>query len=246
MANYVKDLSNAGIYGYTENKVKVTSCGTTYGPLHHVPISMKEGISGNNDTFSITDGVYPRAARYYEFPLAGSVTKLNITVTGAAGGDFTFDFIGMKGGALKTPITSTTSVPYTFTKTLSAGQWDKLALVVSGMIKGGGYTIQAGPSACKLTGKWSELYWESWNLTQNGTSITGTMTRLTGSCTGTYKITGTYNPPNVALDLKSPTSDCCSEKWSGTVSDDCQQLNGYVSMYPPPCTYAGYKTMTRQ
>ncbi len=92
----------------------MTSCGTTYGPLHHVPIAMEEGIRGNNAAFTIPGWVNPDAARYYEFPLARSVTKLNITVTGTAGGDFTFNFIGMKGGALKNRITSTTPVPYTF------------------------------------------------------------------------------------------------------------------------------------
>ena len=75
----------------------MTSCGTTYGPLHHVPIAMEEGIAGNNAAFTIPGWVNPNAARYYEFPLARSVTKLNITVTGTAGGDFTFDFIRDEG-----------------------------------------------------------------------------------------------------------------------------------------------------
>jgi len=166
--NYIKDLDNAatGNYDYAEDEVTQTSCGITYGPLNEVPRATN-AIADNTTSFTLNGSVSAYGADYYDFPLGADLTQLQVKVEGAAPGNFSYHFIGVKSNRWRSIINKTST--YTFTRTLTAGQWDKLALVVAGRSRGGNYTITVG-APC-ITGTWIDSYGKTWVLVQDGTSI---------------------------------------------------------------------------
>ncbi len=144
-ANYLKDLDNAGFFDYGEDEITQTVCGKTYGPLSHAP-RVTRNILNNNTSFTYERSVSPYGADYYEFNLGVDLTQLRMKITGVQPGNFSYHFIGIKNNNWEhlsnAPSSSTT---YTYMKDLAAGEWDKLALVVAGMSRGGNYTINVGP-----------------------------------------------------------------------------------------------------
>ena len=142
-ANYLKDLDNAGDYGYDENKVSQTTCGVTHGPLILVPRTT-QAIADNSTSFSLDRTVLPYGANYFDFPLGADLTQLRVRVTGEESGNFSYHFIGVKNNSWQSIINRSVD-DYTYSKTLASWQWDRLVLVVAGRSKGGDYTIKVGP-----------------------------------------------------------------------------------------------------
>lgn len=242
--NYIKDLGNAssGNYEYDEDEVTKTSCGVTYGPLSEVPRTTNT-ITDNATSFTLNGSVSPYGADYYDFPLGADLTQLQVKVTGAAPGNFSYHFIGIKNNR-RSSIINKTSASYTYTKTLTAGQWDKLALVVAGRSKGGAYTITVG-SPC-ITGTWIDNFGKTWVLAQNGASITGTRDATPAGC-GLTNVTGTYNEPDISLDTDVVVSGCCFVNWAGTVTD-CNTITGTWTQTggATGCSSSGSFSMTKQ
>jgi hypothetical protein len=241
--NYIKDLDNAatGNYDYAEDEVTQTSCGITYGPLNEVPRATN-AIADNTTSFTLNGSVSAYGADYYDFPLGADLTQLQVKVEGAAPGNFSYHFIGVKSNRWRSIINKTST--YTFTRTLTAGQWDKLALVVAGRSRGGNYTITVG-APC-ITGTWIDSYGKTWVLVQDGTSITGTRDATPVGC-GLTNATGTYSEPNITLYTDIVVSGCCSVTWAGTVTD-CNTISGTWTQTggASGCSSSGSFSMTKQ
>lgn len=150
--NYLKDLKNKpnSKYDYSEDEVRgTTSCGLPYGPLKKVK---KKILNVGSATIGgWEDNVPAYGAHYYEFKLDPALKKLEIKIDGDNAGNFSYHFIGIKSNNRK-EITDSTSTDYTYKKTLTPGQWDKVALVVGGRNTGGNYKISVVPSGCRYTG----------------------------------------------------------------------------------------------
>ena len=234
-ANYIKDLSNAGTggYDYAENIVTKNSCGVTYGPLSKVPFTA--GTINPASSFSQAGSVNPYAAKYHVFTLGNTLKDLAVIFEGT--GSFAVSFIGIKGNA-KTSIINTTDTKFDYKKTLTAGQWDKLAVMVMGTATGGDYTLKVG--GC-ITGKWEDSWGYTWRLTQDGSTIKGKV--VTPDCGGNYTVNGTYNAPDITLTVTYPgTTDCCdSFTYIGTVTD-CTSISG---TWTNVCGLSGYFSMTK-
>ena len=190
-ANYMKDLANAGGYGYNENAVTKTSCGVVYGPLNKVPVTA--GTINANSSFSQNGSVTPYGAKYHVFTLGATLKDLVVNFKGT--GSFEVAFIGIKGNAWKS-ITNTAATTYNYKKTLTAGQWDKLAVMVMGTTTAGNYTLKVG--SC-IAGTWTDGWNTTWILKETGTSITGTNEVTAVKC-GTVNVKGTYNEPNITFN----------------------------------------------
>jgi hypothetical protein len=216
-ANYIKDLTNAitGGYDYDENAVTKTSCGVVYGPLNKVPVIA--GTINANSNFSQNGSVTPYGAKYHVFTLGATLKDLAVNFKGT--GSFEVAFIGIKGNAWKS-ITNTAATTYNYKKTLTAGQWDKLAVMVMGTTTAGNYTLKVG--SC-IAGEWTDGYF-TWKLTENGSTITGT---VEGPCGGTRAVTGTYTAPNITLKASytGSNTNCCAFTYTGTVTD-CKSISG--------------------
>jgi hypothetical protein len=244
-ANYIKDLDNAstGGYEYYEDEVTQTSCEVTYGPLSHVP-RYKKAISNNGDSLAMGGTVQPYGAEYYEFTLGKNFTKLQVRFDGADTGNFSYHLIPIKNGAFLT-ITNIFQNDYTYTKTLTPGQWDKLAVVVAGLSKGGDYQIIVG-SGC-LTGVYTGNMGLKWYLNHNTNS-----NAITGYAEGRsncdlekntiWKVTGTYDAPNVTLSVETSILGwgCCNFTCTGQVTS-CFDISGQYNAWGGSwCTSAGY------
>lgn len=217
-ANYIKDLANAksGGYDYDDNAVTKISCGVTYGPLRKVPVTT--GTINPNSSFTQSGSVNPYGAKYHVFTLGKTLKNLSVNFKGT--GSFELAFIGIKNNQWKS-ITNKTLTSYNYKKTLTAGQWDKLAVMVMGTTKGGNYSLKVG--GC-ITGTWTDSYSKTWVLNEAGTTITGTRDAISVGC-GLTKATGTYNPPNITLNTNIVVSGCCSVRWTGTVTG-CNTISG--------------------
>lgn len=215
--NYIKDLANAPTYyDYAEDEVTTTSCGVVYGPLRHVPRITKAVLS--NTTWTRNDSVTAYGADYYEFTLATTVKRVEIKIKGTTvGGNYSYHVIGIKSNQQQTLVNSTAN-EYTFIKTLTPGQWDKIGVVIGGRAIGGNYTISV---LCTIPGKWRDNFNYLWTLNQSGTTITGTV--VTTTC-GTWNVSGTYTKPNITLTARipSPRTGCCTTfTYRGTIRDNC-------------------------
>jgi hypothetical protein len=237
-ANYIKDLTNAGTgeYDYSEDETSKTSCGVTYGPLRKVPVTTKSINPASS--FTQSGNAFPYGAAYHVYTLGATLKNLAVTFNGA--GSFAVSFIGMKNNAWKS-IENTTTTAYKYKRTLTAGQWDKLAVVVMGTTTGGNYSITVGDC---ISGAWTDSFGRKWQLKQEGTSITGT--RDSGTC-GVIPATGTFNVPNITLNTGIVVSGCCSVKWAGTVSN-CNSIAGTYTITGggSHCTGTGSFTLTKQ
>jgi hypothetical protein len=235
-ANYLKDLDNAGSFEYDEDEVLKLSCNKLYGPLSHVPRTTAPAIS--NDTYWSANGrVLPYGADYLDLPLSSGLDKLEVKVVGAAPGNYSYSFIGIKGNRWKaiTNIKSTSqSNSYTYKRLLTPGEWDKLALVVAGGSRGGDYAVAVGPDC--ITGSWANFdsYTYPIELVRDGTSVTGS--HYSQSC-GLYNITGTYTAPDLTLFLK-PQKTCCDVMYTGSINIHCDSVVGELtrSGAPAGCT----------
>jgi len=78
-----------------------------------------------NASWSNSSSVAKYAARYYELLLSQDLEDLQITVTGATTGDYSFHFIGIKGTSSASIVDVTTGTKYTYTKKLTKGQWTR-------------------------------------------------------------------------------------------------------------------------
>jgi hypothetical protein len=237
-ANYMKDLANAikGGYDYDENVITKTSCGVAYGPLRKVPVTA--GTINPNSSYTQAGSVTPYGAKYHVFTLGATLKDLSISFKGT--GSFEVHFIGINDNAWQS-IANTTATTYNYKKTLTAGQWDKLAVMVMGTTTAGNYTLKVG--SC-IAGTWIDRYNKTWVLKETGTSITGT--RDAWSC-GLTKVTGTYNAPNITLNEGIEVNGCCSVKWTGTVTD-CDTISGTWTQTGGAsyCTGTGPFTMSKQ
>jgi hypothetical protein len=244
--NYIKDLDNAatGNYDYDEDEVTQTSCGVTYGPLNAVP-RVTNAIADNATYFNLDGSVSAYGADYYDFPLGAGLTQLQVKVEGAAPGNFSYHFIGVKSNRWRS-IINKTSATSTYTKTLTAGQWDKLALVVAGRSRGGDYTITVG-TPC-ITGTWLDSYGIFWTLQHDTTTnaITGKVQARCGN--GGYDVTGSYVEPNITLiSVRSDlTANCCSLRFEGTVSDCATASGTWTQFGTDQCAGTGSLSMTKQ
>lgn len=240
-ANYIKDLINAatGGYNYVENAVTQTSCGVTYGPLSKVPATVRTVKS--DTSWTLTGTVKPYGADYWVLKLDPALTKLSVQVKGADTGNFSYHFIGVKGNSWKSIINSTAN-KYSYTKTLTAGQWDSLVVVVTGRSLGGTYDISVG--GC-IAGTWVDSYSKTWVLMESGTSITGTRDSTSVGC-GVIPVTGTYTSPNITLYTPAIVSGCCSVTWTGTATD-CKTIRGTWTQTGGAigCTISGSFSMTK-
>jgi hypothetical protein len=241
-ANALKDVTNASTdgYDYVENAVTKTSCGVTYSPLSRVPATNKSITP--TSSFTQTGKVTPYGARYYVYTLGSTLTDLAITFNGT--GSFAVSFIGLKNTAWQPTIVDTTANTYNYEKTLTAGQWAKLAVMVMGTATGGNYTLTVGNDDC-ITGTWVDQFNHSWFLEQSGTTITGS--HNTGSVTcGTVPVTGTYTAPNITLYLNTVPFSCCTLTYEGTVTA-CDSISGAYTRTggPPGCTGSKSLSMSR-
>lgn len=234
-ANYIKDLTNAatGGYNYLENAVTKTSCGVVYGPLKKVPVTA--GAITTTSSFTQAGSVLPYGAKYHVFTVGSTVKDLAMTFKGT--GTFSVAFIGMKSNAWKA-IDNTTLTTYNYKKTLAAGAWDKLAVVVMGTTTGGNYTLKVG--AC-IAGTWTDSWGYTWNLTETGSTIKGNV--VTPDCGGNYTVNGTYNAPNITLTVTNPgTTTCCNSfTYTGTVTN-CASASG---TWTNTCGGSGSFSMTK-
>jgi hypothetical protein len=237
-ANYIKELVNAkkGGYDYDENAVTKTSCGATHGPLDKVMIT-GGGIIDQDSDFTRSGNVKPYAADYYVFTLGETLKDLAVKFKGT--GWFELSFIGIKDNAWKS-ITNKAHPKYFFGKSLTAGEWDKLAVMVMSKAVEGHYSLTVG--GC-IDGTWLGGN-GTWELYQDGTSITGTMKQDT--C-GTVNVTGTYDSPHIILNTDIAVAGCCSYKWEGTVTD-CQSISGTWTRTGggPRCIGYGGFTLAKQ
>ena len=205
-ANYIKDLSRAGKYDYLEDEVVKTSCNVTYGPLAHVPRTT--GAIAAGAVVTRTGDVQAYGADYYEFTIALDVSALEIDVTGDNPlSDFTFHFIGMKGRRALAIVNAEGS-SHTFMRTLTSGEWDRIAVVVVGL-SGGSYTLTTGHPV--LPGAWNILEAHTypgphtassvWRLAPaaNGYSVLGTRQGV-GTVVGSARIINS-SPPSLWVDL---------------------------------------------
>jgi hypothetical protein len=148
-ANYCKDFTKPASWklDYTEDESSAVSCSTTYGPLSHVPRTLRT-ISSNATVINLTGSVSEYGADYYEFTVNPAVTSVKIALNGADTGDFAYQLIPIKSGAALTYAYTFGSGPgntHTFTSTFTAGSQDKFGLIVGGRSKGGSYTVRVGP-----------------------------------------------------------------------------------------------------
>ena len=236
-ANYMKDLKNATTngYNYLENTVSTTSCGVAYGPLRKVPVTTK---TINQDSgFKQTGSVSPYGAKYHVFTLGKTLKNLSINFKGT--GSFEIAFIGIKNNEWKS-ITDKTLTSYNYKKTLTAGQWDKLAVMVMGTSKGGSYSLQIG--GC-ITGTWKDQ-WYTWELTEEGSKIKG---KVYGTCGGTRNVSGTIKDNKITLNAPYTGTSCCAFTYNGTVTG-CNKISGTWKQTggATGCTYTGTFSMTKQ
>ncbi len=92
-----------------------------------------------------------------------------------------------------------------------------------------------------ITGTWTDNFGFIWNLTQTGTSISGTVN--TSRC-GSYNVTGSYNDPQIILTATkpSPPPDCCmSFTYNGTIST----CSGGSGTWINPCALQGNWSMSK-
>jgi hypothetical protein len=235
-ANYIKDLINAGLYEYSEDEVNTTSCGITYGPLSHV--SRTKYKIYQTTQWSKSDSVEAYGTDYYKFPINTDVENIKITIDGSDSGDFFYSFIPVKSESYIT-ITEANSTDYTFSKTITAGEWDNIVVVVTGRSSGGSYTISVD-NPC-IEGTWVDSYGYVWTLTQDNSSITGTV--QTYEC-DIWNVTGTYAEPNITLTATNPNTqiECCTAfTYYGTVSQ-CSSASG---TWTNECGFNGSWSMTR-
>jgi hypothetical protein len=198
-ANYLKILPHPGAYDYDEDGKYFYNCGRTY----FLPNVLNSGAcdrADNKFNASWVDWVHPYAANYYDFKVGTALTDLRIVLDGRDTGNFSYHFIPLKDGIIQ-PTTDTNSTDYTYHRTLAPGQWDRLVLVVTGRDKGGWYHLRVGPC---VTGTWQEdsFPYQLWKLTQNDTSITGTM-RYVGMADTVFQVTGSYDPASRQVDLRA-------------------------------------------
>ena len=214
-ANYVKDTSNPGIFDYGEDEKKVTSCGRTYGPLNHVHTEAWTPVK--NTTRFIKGGtVSPYGANYYDFSLDPSLTEITIKLHGDATKKLRYYILGMKNNTvmLKTAITTP---DYTYTKTLTAGQWDKIALIAFGGYTGGNYQVIVQGS-------------QGYMLTVNGGGTQGEITsKPIGINCGAICSSQFKSNSSVTLTA-TPNAGEIFDSWSGDVPAAC--LNNKT----PVCT----------
>lgn len=235
-ANYIKDLGNASLYDYYEDETTTTSCGITYGPLSHVPRTTT--TISNTTKWGKTGSVKPYGADYYTFNINSNVTKIEIKIDGEDAGNFAYYFVPIKDNSY-VAVTGTTNTDYTYSRTITAGQWDKVAVVIVGGSTGGTYTISV--NAC-IAGKWVDGYGYVWTLGQTGATLSGKVDTTT--C-GVWNVTGSYNDPNISLTATNPPpieDGCCTSfTYTGTVSA-CSSASG---TWTNACGGSGTWSMTK-
>ncbi len=236
-ANYMKDLKNAasGGYNYHENAVSVTNCGVKYGPLRKVPVVAS--TINPDSSFTQTGSVSPYGARYHVFTLGKTLKNLSVNFKGT--GSFELSFIGIKNNEWKN-ITNKTLTAFNYNKTLAAGQWDKLAVMVMGTTKGGTYSLKVG--GC-IAGTWKDS-WYTWVLTEEGSKIKG---KVYGTCGGTRNVSGTFTNNKITLNAPYTGTSCCAFTYNGTVSG-CNKISGTWKQTggATSCNYTGTFAMTKQ
>jgi hypothetical protein len=220
-ANYVKDAANPGNFEYDEDETTVTSCGITYGPLSHVP-KVVNILVKNGTQWGRSDAVKPYGADYYDFRLDPALTKITIKLDGDDTGTFRYYIMGMKNNTVMSK-TALTVPDYTYSKTLTAGQWDKIAVIAIGGETGGTYTVRIN-NPC-IAGQWLDNYGNEYYLNQITTGVTGWV--ASPYCTS-WKVAGTYSGVDVVWNMTgSPnTTSCCDWKATATVNDTCTNIYG--------------------
>jgi hypothetical protein len=222
--NYIKDFDNAGIYDYSEDETTATSCGITYGPLNQVPATTH--TISNTTKWGKTDSVKPYGTDYYTFNINSNVAKIKIEIDGEDSGNFAYYFVPIKGNSY-VAVTSTTNTDYTYSRTVSPGQWDKIAVVIVGRSNGGTYTISV--NAC-MVGRWVDHMSTIWIFNQNNTRLSGTVDTTPASSCGTWSVVGTLNGNNISMTATNPppieTACCISATFTGTVDDSCSTASG--------------------
>jgi hypothetical protein len=228
-ANYVKDASNPGNFEYVEDEITATSCGITYGPLSHVP-RMTTNIAQDTQ-WGKNSWVKPYGTDYYELNLAPALTKIKIELDGEDAGTFRYYILGIKNNTVMSRAAITTP-DYIYNKSLTAGQWDKIAVIVIGTSTGGTYTITVN-NAC-FGGQWLDSYGNEYYLNQGPAIVTGWIT--SPYCTS-WNVNGTHGATDIQWTMSgSPnTTSCCDWKISGTVDDACAVINGSWVNLSAPC-----------
>jgi hypothetical protein len=190
--NYIKDLGNAGVHDYAEDKTTKTSCGVVYGPLAQIPRTSVDIDSTFDSTSPYTDTgtVSSYGVDYYEFNLDTTdplLNNLQITVDGAGASS---SFVDINGSASK-KITDGSSNREVYLTTFKPGKLTRVGVIVGGGSAGGNYTIEA--LACPtldITGIWDDIYNYVYDLTLDGTTVHGTVD--TGYGCGVWNVRGTY------------------------------------------------------
>jgi len=253
-ANYFKDLDNPGDFGYLENKVHVTSCDKSHGPLRRVGRSRIPIGKAANWNRSGLAGAF--GAEYYECPLSPSLTNLAMTVGWPIGDamrtkEFDFDFVGIKGNRAVSVYSFSTSkayenkygTTYTYEKGLAPGEWDAFLVIVGGKWYAGSYFLQTGTTCIK--GMWLDDSGFIWSLAQSGVNVTGSVKR--DACKK-YKVNGYYTGSDNHIFLGATSSEadpntCCpSIFFDGTVTE-CGQISG---SWHDNCGGSGGWTMSKQ
>jgi len=228
--NYIKDFSKNGIFGYTENKVSATKCGSKNGPLSKSYLIATQNFSSTTPKYTHSEPLDVYTADYYVFTLDTKdkkLTSLEITVDGA--GELA-TFVDTKGAAVK-KITDGAANRQVYLATFKPGTVDNIGVIVGGGSAGGNYTITAVPCAdLDVNGTWDDIYGMVYDLHVNKTTVTGTVN--TGYC-GVWNIKGTYTPAPSKLNFTATNpnyqngDDGCTLwfKYTTTMSE-CDTISG--------------------
>jgi hypothetical protein len=243
-ANYVKDTENPGNYEYNEDEITQTSCGVVYGPLSHVPKTAVIPVK-NTTAWGRNDTLKPYGADYYVFNLDAKLTSIKIKIDGDDGGAFRYYILGIKNNTVMSR-TAVTTPDYTYNKTLTAGQWDRIVVIATGGSTGGIYTVKIN-NTC-FAGQWLDNQGggNEYYLNQGLTNVSGWVT--SPYCTS-WNVNGTYNAKDITWTLSgSPnTTSCCNWTITGAANETCTQITGtWVNVTTPPCNgETGYITINK-
>jgi hypothetical protein len=142
-ANFIKDFGNAPpTFDYVEDEWRRTCGSTTFGPLVQVPRTTTMLTAGAN--FSTNGSVSAYGSDYFVFTIGASVTSLEVKLAGSSN-NFGYAIVEIKNnqelGRVRSPAGGIKD--YTYSKTVTAGQFSEVALIVIGNPAGGTYTVTA-------------------------------------------------------------------------------------------------------
>jgi hypothetical protein len=195
-----------------------------------------ETITGNAFHWSSsTQSVQSYATDYLSFDIDPTVTQFSLRFEGdptGGGGQFSVHLILIKNNRWRTIYNRRNVTEQTWERNFSAGNYDRVVLVVNGVPTGGDYEVSI--NGC-VSGTWRDGFNFLWTLVQEGEVIKGTVN--TNSC-GLYQVTGTLRGSDIMLKA---TGSCCDFEYIGTIVD-CASGSG---RWKSNCGASGNWTMSK-